>query len=194
MARINHISLNHPYGKLVLKTFDDGNQQAEFVGLHCKEDIIRIAAEGLARIPRFGSQLRKDFTVLEHCYFMGKYLESIGAEPIQVKQAYLHDLPKSFTCDIPSPFKTDQDRKREHVIALAMPYPEIHVELSPIVKKFDHLCLLGEAELFGYPEWDWLEPLRDEKEAHHYKWFLERFYFHVSPKKFLLEMTRFGLY
>lgn len=194
MAQVNHISLNHPHGKLVLKRYENGDYEANIVGLYCQEEILRIAVESLARLPRFSAQLRKEFTVLEHCYFMGKYLESIGAAPLQIKQAYLHDLPEAFTGDIPSPFKTEEDRKREHAIALALPYPEIHVDLSPEVKKIDYLCLLAEAELFGYTEWDWLEPLRNEKEAHHYKWFLERFFFRVSPKKFLLEMTRFDLY
>lgn len=194
MSQVNHISLNHPHAKLVLTAHDDGSYEAKIVGLHCKEDLLRIAAESLARRPRFGAQLRKDFSVLEHCFFMGKYLESIGADPFVAKQAYLHDIPEAFLGDMPSPFKGELDKKREQAVALALPYSEIHGEISPEVKKLDYACLLAEAEIFGYPEWDWLEPLRDEKEAHQYKWFLERFYFHVSPKKFLLEMTRFDLY
>lgn len=104
-------------------------------------------ALGLARRPRFAGQTSRPFNVLAHSFLVADLIED---EAVKV-HGLLHDAAESIVGDIPTPWKTDADRRRENDImariyrSLVMePYGETEIM---IVDAADGHALMAETML-----------------------------------------------
>lgn len=153
----NWISLKSPTGKLWMRRYEDGEWEAWFEGV-AKDEWIELVADQLLQKVRFAGQLKcgRDWTVLHHSYCMAAWCWWKGLPDEIAKQCLYHDFGEASWIDVPKPFKTEEDEKREEAIIKAMPFDLKN--LDPMVKKIDAISLAAEGAKFGYrgPAWEWM--------------------------------------
>lgn len=127
-------------------------------------------ATGLCRMPRFGGQTRRWWTVLHHSMLVGKLAHdyamntdlshvSPGAAPLQLEAiligtAVFHDAHEAMTGDVPTTWKTADLRRRQQ--ALDERLFQTHLGIAgmplwagPLVAEFDRRALVAEAAVVG---------------------------------------------
>jgi len=166
--KANYIALYHPTGKLWMSQDLDRETGEveyffEFTGLDdYQKDIIDITAHSLAITNRFGGQSALAYSVLRHSFYVGKCLELAGYNSEIVFGGLMHDMSEAYFADVPRPFKTDEDRKREAAIMKATPWKCLYGDLchEGVVKQWDTIALIVEAERYGHPQWTWTDTYR----------------------------------
>ena len=165
----NYIALFHPTGKLWMATDYDRDTgrcdyHFEFTDLDDLEsDIINISGHALSITNRFGGQSAIGYSVLRHSLYIGECLQGQGIVSSEIVFAGLmHDMSEAYFADVPRPFKTDGDRAREIGIMRATPWSCLHGDLphEGLVKYWDNVALVIEAEKYGHPEWVWTKGYR----------------------------------
>jgi hypothetical protein len=119
----------------------------------------------LGRIPRFTGHTRELYTVLPHALTVAAIMpSSYGILGL------LHDAPEACCADVPTPWKTDAAKAREHELyerileghGLVWPIPE---EAQAAVDIADRKALAAEAHVLGHPAAAEVWPEFDEATA-----------------------------
>lgn len=119
----------------------------------------------LGRIPRFCGHTRDFYPVLAHVQVVAAIM------PVEYALAgLLHDAPEACVSDVPTPWKTQVARNREHMLLrriyekneLAWPLEEA---VQEAVDTADHMALAAEAHVIGHPAAKEIWPEYDERTA-----------------------------
>lgn len=165
----NYIALYHPTGKLWMAQDVDRDTckvdyHFEFTDLpDLKNDIIKITGHALSITNRFGGQSAIGYSVLRHSMYIGECMRRSGVtDPSVIFAGLMHDMSEAYFADVPRPFKTDEDRAREIGIMRATPWTCLHGDIphEGLVKYWDNVALVIEAEKYGHPQWIWTQGLR----------------------------------
>jgi hypothetical protein len=111
--------------------------------------------QSLALERRFFNQA--DWTVLQHSIAAGFVAEKIGANPLLKMHCYVHDFPEAFGRDVPSFFKSDDQRTYEEIlfekICKSIGVPALSQEDHEVLAQIDgHLVVVESHEGFQYPD------------------------------------------
>lgn len=135
------------------------------VGPHEGTPSLRDLAIGLFRMPRFGGQGRRWWSVLDHSMFMAELArrdaEARGLDEPQTRAfrlaALLHDAHEAITADVPTPYKSGllyvrQRSLDERIMAAYFPGGIVAYDaFAPDVKRLDRRALRAEAVAHGPP-------------------------------------------
>lgn len=160
----NYIGLFFPNAYLHMLHEND-EYTFEFEGIEEEQDFLTVIARGLHQTNRFGGQSAATYTVLRHSLCIGTVLDETGAEVSEIFQGLMHDAGEAFVPDIPSPFKTEEDERRELAVLRAMPWELLHEPFVNPVKRWDTLACCTEARVYGHPSWDWPQKLEHDLKA-----------------------------
>jgi hypothetical protein len=124
---------------------------------------LEAVAIGLALRPRWAGQTNRPFNVLAHSFLVAALVEHPYFGPLGEAardachlHALLHDAAEAIVGDIPTTWKTDDDRRREQVI-LACLYESLDLSWPPamdiarLVASADFLALRAEGTLLMPP-------------------------------------------
>ena len=127
----------------------------KFDGAYLGTPTLTDIALGLSRMPRFGGQTRRWWSVLLHslvCYELAG--DSMGTEK-QLLLCLLHDGHEAITADVPAFFKSPHLKEWQNEIDERFFYSlgllPVSKEDTEFVKMIDTLALRAEAELLGPP-------------------------------------------
>lgn len=118
-------------------------------------------AMGLGRRPRFAGQTSKPFNVLAHSFLVYELMDEADEHRFD---ALLHDAPEAVVGDMPSPWKTDDDRRREVAILMRI-YRQLGrwwtdwLVSYEAIKRADHLALRLEHTLLMPRRTDKIKPV-----------------------------------
>lgn len=111
---------------------------------------LRDIGSSLGRIPRFAGHTQEWYPVLAHVL-----VAALMCEPKWSIYALFHDAPEALTNDVPTPWKTAEQREVEHALyermckAYGLPWP-IPEEAQAAVDHVDQLCLVHEGYVLGH--------------------------------------------
>lgn len=128
--------------------------------------IIDDIATGLSNMPRFAGQLKKFYSVAEHCILAERqYVQDTECPDIATCRAILmHDATEAFMCDVPTPLKKLlKDYQWYEDILDAVIKDKFNISLDDkvqeTVKTYDLLMLKNEAT-HEHGELNWLNDKR----------------------------------
>jgi hypothetical protein len=111
-------------------------------------------ALALSRQPRFGGMCRRHWTVVDHSLFAAMLAQRDGQQPEVQLALLLHDAHE-WTGDIPTHFKTKEQRSLQHRMDAAIQEAyfkdSTEVVLESTTKHYDIRALLAEAMVVGPP-------------------------------------------
>lgn len=117
---------------------------------------VRDVAVGLSRLPRWAGATLVPWSVLQHSVAVFIQAEKLNLNSEQKLLALWHDAEEIATGDIPSPFKTEQQRELQHVLhrfiwegALGVRYP-LATDFEQ-VKILDNAAKAAEAHVLCHP-------------------------------------------
>jgi hypothetical protein len=138
------------------------NKKIDFKDPDPDQIIIEDIASGLSNMPRFAGQLRKFYSVAEHCLLAERlYVQATEHPDVDVCRAILmHDATEAYMCDVPTPLKS---LLKEYQLIEDMLDEVIKEKFSistdekvqEIVKKYDVLMLKNEA-VHEHGDLNWL--------------------------------------
>lgn len=112
---------------------------------------------------RFVGHISRFYSVAEHQVLVAALAEQDGHDEDVIRCCLLHDASEAYTGDVASPLKAmlpgykDIERHVESVIARALGLPQHDHDVWKIVKHFDQVALMHEADaLFPTPP-DWID-------------------------------------
>lgn len=179
------MSLAHPTGHLILEKYDvfekdiidnphlllPGADPVPVLYPACtayfhaltRRELLLILSNSLLAEKRFCHQLHRPVSVLEHQWWMYRFLQH--EDPELADHALIHDAPEGLVHDCVRGLKTREDAMVEDAIERALAWPE-QMSLSRTgdapsrFKKWDSIAPAAEATLFG-PKWAWIQSYRD---------------------------------
>jgi hypothetical protein len=131
----------------------------EQVGPHKGVPSLLDIAVGLSRIPRFGGQGRRWWSVLDHslfCEYLARQIFGCNHQQFRL-HALLHDAHEALTGDVPTPLKTKDIRAAQHQLdkrifaALVPEHEDMWLHDREDIKAVDTYALLAEALVVGPP-------------------------------------------
>lgn len=126
-------------------------------GSHCWQHddgvlTLREIGASLGRLVRFAGHTEEHYPVLAHAL-----TAAVLCEPKWSIYALFHDAPEAVTNDVPTPWKSDEQKELEHqlyermCVAYGLPWP-IPPEGQAAVDAVDHICLVNEGVYLRHAE------------------------------------------
>ena len=128
------------------------SKHLDFINPHPDQITIEDIATGLSSVPRWGGQLKKWYSVAEHCILMLQAYKAITKtiNSEVCRAILLHDATEAYMGDIPRPLKVlipdyqSIEKKLDIIIKLKFGI-STNLEIQKIVHTFDEIMLKNEA-------------------------------------------------